>query len=198
MCAAVFVAAVTPAAAQIGNPGFMAPGSADAPAAATAKTNTTDQLFARLLAAGGAGEVELARLAQSRARSSGVRQFADRMVADHGQANNRLMALARQANIPLPQTIDPDQMKLRSELEGLDTDLFEGRYMDAQVTDHIKAVQLLTWEIGQGQHAEIQRFAMETLPVVLAHLDMARAIAEQLRATTPPPRAAAVAAPSRR
>ena len=194
ICTVILAAATTPVAAQIGNPGFMAPGSADAPAAATAKTNTTDQLFARLLAAGGAGEVELARLAQSRARSNGVRQFADRMVADHSQANNRLMALARQASIPLLQTIDPDQMKLRAELEGLDTDLFEGRYMDAQVTDHIKTVQLLTWEIGQGQHAEIQRFAMETLPVVLAHLEMARALAEQLRAATPPPRAAAASA----
>jgi putative membrane protein len=198
MCAVVFVTAAGPVEAQIGNPGFMAPGSADAPAGATAKTNTTDQLFARLAAAGGSGEVELARLAQSRARTSSVRQFADRMVADHTQANNRLTALARQANITLPRGIDPDQMKVRAELESVDPAVFDSRYMDAQVTDHIKTVQLLTWEIGQGQHAEIQRFAVDTLPVVLAHLDMARSLAEQLRATSPPPRAAASAAGPRR
>jgi putative membrane protein len=169
----------------------MAPGSADAPAKAPERMNTTDQIFARLAAAGGTGEVELARLAQSKTRNNAVRLFADQMVADHSKANDRLTAIARQAGIALPRGIDPDQAKARAELESLDSMAFDIRYMDAQVTDHAKTVQLLTWQIGQGQNAQIQRFAIETLPTVLHHLEMARTLAMQLRISAPP-RAAAL------
>jgi putative membrane protein len=189
----------SPVAAQFGNPGGMAPGSADAGiTGATAKTNTTDQLFARLVAAGGTGEVELARLTQRKTRNPRVKAFADQMVADHAQANTKLSGLANQAGLRLPRGIDPDQARVRADLESLDADLFDIRYMDAQVTDHQKTTELLTWEIGQGQNAPLQRFAIDTLPTVLHHLEMAKDLAMQLRTTAPNARAASLPGKERR
>ena len=46
-------------------------------------------------------------------------------------------------------------------------------YMRAQIVDHQKTSQLLQWEIGSGEDAEMQRFAADTLPTVLEHLAQA-------------------------
>ncbi|RWM85344.1 MAG: DUF4142 domain-containing protein, partial [Mesorhizobium sp.] len=46
--------------------------------------------------------------------------------------------------------------------------------------DHQKTVQLLEWEIGSGQDADLQHFASETLPTVLEHLKLARDIKAEL------------------
>jgi putative membrane protein len=180
-----------PSSAQIGNPAGMAPGSADAPRAAAAQTNTTDQLFARLAAAGGSGEVEFAKIAQRKSRNGDVKAFADRMAADHGKANATLMNLAKQKDIALPRGVQPDQAAMKAELEGVNGADFDLRYMEAQVTDHVKTSQLLVWEIGQGQNADLQHFAADTLPTVLDHLAMARATLMQLRAESSPGRQAA-------
>jgi putative membrane protein len=165
---------VAPAWAQFGNPGFMAPGSADAPNTAPALTNSSDRLFARLAASGGNGEVDLARLAQKKTGSQGVRAFADRMIADHGQSNARLAAILRQAAIPAPRMPQPDQAVALRDLEQAEKGVFDVLYMRVQVADHAKMAQLLTWEINSGQNAELQRFASNTLPTVLEHLSMAR------------------------
>jgi putative membrane protein len=53
--------------------------------------------------------------------------------------------------------------------------------MSAQVQDHIKTVQLIEWETNSGQDADIQRFASDTLPTVLAHLRMAEELLMELR-----------------
>lgn len=59
--------------------------------------------------------------------------------------------------------------------------MFEGAaydtaYIKAQIVDHQKTAQLLIWEIGSGEDAELQRFAADTLPKVLHHLERAKAI----------------------
>ncbi|MGO4837586.1 DUF4142 domain-containing protein, partial [Rhizobiaceae sp. 2RAB30] len=51
-----------------------------------------------------------------------------------------------------------------------------------------KTAQLLAWEIGSGEDAELQRFAADALPTVIDHLDMATKLHAQLAneaSTTP-------------
>ena len=136
--------------------------------------NTQDRLFALLLAAGGAAEVDFGRLAEGKAQNEAVKQFARRMVQDHTKANGELSSLANAAQIPLPGELDPDQKDMRAKLESLSGAVFDLTYMQGQVIDHQKTVILLQWEIGQGQDAPIQQWASATLPVVLGHLEMAR------------------------
>ena len=50
---------------------------------------------------------------------------------------------------------------------------FDLVYMRGQLQDHQATALLLQWEIGAGQHAALQQFAIQTLPVVLQHLQMA-------------------------
>lgn len=153
----------------------MAPASG--PAVPTADTpNTQDRMFVDQAALGGAAEVEFGRLAEQRGASAQVRQFGQRMVADHGQSNARLTALAEENGIALPNGLDDEHRAALARLEAMSGHEFDVAYMRRQVGDHQKTVQLLAWEINSGQDAEIKGFAAETLPVVMGHLDSAKRI----------------------
>jgi putative membrane protein len=190
-------ALVTPAAAQFGNPGFVMPGTTQSAPGVPApnQTNTQDRLFALLVAAGGAAEVDFGRLAEGKAQNEAVKEFARRMVQDHTKANGELTNLANAAQIPLPGELDPDHKDMRAKLETAAGAVFDLTYMQGQVVDHQKTVILLQWEIGQGQDAPMQQWAAATLPVVLAHLEMAKNLLAELAAQAPQASISSPAAP---
>ena len=172
----------SPASGQIGNPAEMAPDTKMEALGVPApnQTNYQDRLFAQLATVGGIAEVDLAKLAAHRAESSGVKQFASRMVEDHSKANDKIKAVADKSKIPLPHGPDEAHKKIRGDLEKLEGKRFDIAYLQIQVTDHQKTAQLLTWEIGSGQDADLQRLAAETLPTVLEHLGIARSLYAEL------------------
>jgi putative membrane protein len=187
------MALAAPAAAQLGNPGFVMPGTAQSAPGVPApnQTNTQDRLFVMLVAAGGTAEVDFGRLAEGKALSEPVKNFARRMVQDHTKANGELANLASAAQLPLVGELDPDQKDMRAKLESATGAAFDAIYMQRQVVDHQKTIVLLQWEIGQGQNAEMQQWAAATLPVVLGHLEMAKnllaAVVQAPQAAISPP-----------
>jgi putative membrane protein len=164
------------------NPGFAnpdTPGLLDgkpAPGAA----NVSDIVFIKSLTFGSRAEVELGKLADSRASAAGVKTFAQRMVKDHNDANGRLASAARAAKVDLPKDLDAEHVAAREELSRLNGRDFDLKYIDSQIKDHQKAVQLLIYEIGNGQSADTRRFAVQTLPAVMEHLEMAKSLHMQL------------------
>ncbi|MRX51285.1 DUF4142 domain-containing protein [Paracoccus sp. S-4012] len=182
--ALALAAAPAPGLAQMGNPGFMAPDTRfDAQGMPEpGQTNPNDILFAQLAAEGGMAEVALSELAEGRAQAEAVTAFAARMIEDHTAANERLAGLAEAADIPLPEALNAEHKAIRGTLEGLEGAAFDIAYMRGQVVDHQKAATLMVWEIADGQEAGLQGFASETLPVILRHLEEARAIVADLSA----------------
>jgi putative membrane protein len=172
----------TSAVAQMGNPGFWgADTKMEKPGVpAPNQTNNTDRLFAQLAAAGGMAEVEFAKMTLQKAKAKSVMDFADMMVKDHGTASDKLRELAEAAKIPLPKDITPDHSEVKKRLDGLSGPAYDRAYIKAQIVDHQKTVQLLAWEIGSGEDAQLQRFAADTLPRVLRHLRAAQTIHAEL------------------
>jgi len=168
--------------AQFGNPAGLAPDTRmQSPGVlAPNQTNTQDRLFAQLATAGGSAEVAFGKLAGDKAQNPAVKDFARMMIDDHGAANKKLMDVADKSKIPLPDTLDKDHEKLRQELIKLDGAKFDLAYIRGQVVEHQKTAQLLEWEIGSGEDAELQRFAVETLPTVFHHLEVARDLVAEL------------------
>lgn len=144
--------------------------------------NTVDQLFARQATIGGLAEVELGKLAGDRAQSDAVKRFAQQMVQDHGQTNDKLAKIARadKAKLPGKSDIDPDQKAIRDQLTKLRGADFDAAYIAAQVGAHQTTAHLLEHEIGAGQDDRMKALARDTLPTVMRHLEMARAIQMQL------------------
>jgi putative membrane protein len=173
---------------QTGNPAGMAP---DTPKTEVAQPpadhpNTPDQLFARQMLIGGQAEVDLGKLAGERSQNDAVKQFAKRMVDDHGKANARLDTIAKANKAARPKAAaDPDAQAVRAQLEKLRGADFDAAYMAAQVGDHQKTAHLLEHEIGAGQDVKTRDYAKETLPTVMRHLEMARQIQMDLAVRKP-------------
>jgi putative membrane protein len=185
----VALAAATPCfgGEPIGNPAGMLPSS---PLSAPGKpapneSNVQDRLFVHLAGSGGMAEVQAGKLAEGRAQNAAVRSFAQMMVQDHAKTNERLSGIAKKAGIPLPPRLAPDHDAMLAELKGLSGAQFDLAYMQHQLVEHQKTVQLLQWAWSMGQNAELQKLAAESLPTVLQHLEMAQSIMGQLTGAGP-------------
>jgi putative membrane protein len=143
------------------------------PEAGAPKLNDADRNFLRDAALGGMAEVELGKLAESKAQSDRVKAFARRMVEDHGKANDRLAALAKDAGSAPPSELDSEHQAIRKRLEGLSGIAFDRAYIDAQVAEHQTAAQLFEWEIAAAHNPAVKNFAATTLPIIHDHLETA-------------------------
>jgi putative membrane protein len=156
------------------------------PALAQAQTELAPQdlEFAQEAAIGGLMEVTLGELAQQQAKSEEVMQFGQRMVEDHGQANEKLMAIAEQKGIQLPQELPEDAQQKYEELQQLSDAEFDRAYMDEMVMDHEKDVQAFEQQAESGQDPDLRAFAEETLPTLREHLELAKEVHSQVTAAT--------------
>jgi putative membrane protein len=186
----LLLAVILPTAAQTGNPAFTPPGTPAAKPGVPAphQLNTTDRTVIHQLAIGNAAEIELGKLAQQKAHNQQVKGFAQAMVRDHDAAGKRLADLAKAAGLPLPSGFDDEHRALREHLGKLTGAAFDVAYIQAQVQDHQKTLQLLEHEIGSGQDQALRDFAANTLPKIHEHLQMAQNLA--LTVTPQAPQAA--------
>ncbi len=142
-----------------------------------AALSKTDQDFARKAAAGGLSEVSLGQLAQQDATSTPVKQFAERMVNDHTQANQELQQIAQQENLTLPTTPDSKDQAEQKRLSGMKGSAFDSAYTKFEVRDHRQDIAEFQREATSGQDPALKAFAQKTLPVLRQHLQMAEAAA---------------------
>jgi putative membrane protein len=143
-------------------------------AAVPARALAPDEAFVMKAAKGGMAEVELGKLATEKAVSPDVKKFGQRMVDDHGKANDELKALAQTKNITLPTDLDPKDKALRDRLIKLSGQAFDHAYMQAMVADHVKDVNEFKMEAKAAKDPDVKAWAAKTLPTLEDHLKMAR------------------------
>lgn len=137
-------------------------------------SNTQDKLFVRQASLGGRAEVELGKIAQKKASNDSVRQFAQHMVEAHGKNGQQLLRAGKGLNPELPKDLDPEHLRIRDELNKKSGKDFDVAYIASQLTDHQRTANLLQWHISTGQNEALKKYSIETLPVVMEHLDMAK------------------------
>jgi putative membrane protein len=175
ICAAVLPSAAAYA-QQGGNPGGLSP---DTPGIETASpaadhSNTQDKLFVRQAAIGNQAEVELGQLAHKKGASQPVREFAQHMIEDHSKSGDLLRKLGRGANANVPKELDPEHQAVRAKLEKASGKEFDVAYLGSMIQDHQRTANLLQWEITSGQSEPLKKYAADTLPDVMEHLEMAK------------------------
>ena len=148
---------------------------AAATAGAQQTVSSADAGFLKKAAQAGLAEVQLAELAQRKALHEEVKQFADRMVADHRKANEDLMGLAASKRVPLPTEVDDKHRKELGRLEKLVGPDFDRAYMKMMVDDHGRVVRDFEHQAKSARDAEVREFAAKTLPVLQGHLSAAKA-----------------------
>lgn len=137
----------------------------------------SDAKFMKEAAGGGQAEVQLGQLAQQKAGSDQVKQFGQRMVADHSKANEQLEQIAQQKNIRLPKTPDAKERAEKARLEQLSGDEFDKAYMAHMLADHKKDVAEFQKESSTARDPDVKNFASQTLPTLQDHLKHAQGMA---------------------
>jgi putative membrane protein len=127
-------------------------------------------------------EVQFGELAQEQAKDEQVVQFGARMVQDHGQANEKLKAIAEQKGIQLPQELPEDAQQKYEELQQLSDSEFDKAYMDEMVKDHEEDVEAFEQQAQSGEDPDLRAFAEETLPTLREHLELAKETQSQISA----------------
>jgi len=143
-----------------------------------------DQDFVMKASAAGLAEVNLSQLAMTRSRNTAVREFAQRMVVDHTQANRELLDMANRQQIPLAKTMDDKHQKMFEKLSKLDGAEFDRTYVDGMVKDHEEAVKLFGDESKDGKNDALKEWAGKKLPTLKKHLEMARDLAKKDKSDT--------------
>jgi putative membrane protein len=146
-----------------------------------AALNPDDRSFLETAAVGGKAEVELGQLAQEKAQNPQVKQFAERIVTDHSQANSKLMDMASKMNLNLPTALDDEHQKDVDRLSKLSGAKFDKEYMKEMVEDHQKDVDEFQKQSNNALNSDVKNFASQTLPTLQQHLDMAKSINDNLK-----------------
>jgi putative membrane protein len=144
--------------------------AADAPPAPT--------VFVSKAAQDGMTEVELGKIALQKSQNAEVRDFAQRMVADHGKANEELASLAKQKGIDAPKKLDAEHQAMVKKLQSTDGTAFDAEYSRHMNMDHSKAISLFE-AAAQSPDADLARFAKKTLPTLKEHKQMAQKLPGQ-------------------
>ena len=155
--------------------GSMGASGAGATAAGSgAKLSAADQKAVKDMAMADMAEVETAKLALSKSQSAEVKAFAQQMVDDHGQALQKVQALAQARGVTLPTEVDAKHKAMAAKLEKMSGDAFDKAYMaNAGVKDHKEVHGKLVADGKKIKDPEVKALADQHLPVVEQHLKSA-------------------------
>lgn len=138
--------------------------------------SSQDRNFMMDAAMGGMMEVELGRMATQQGASDAVKQFGQRMVDDHSQANTELMSIASTKGISLPTELDSKHREHVTKLSSMSGAEFDRAYVKMMVNDHEKDVSVFEKQSTRGADPDLKAFASKTLPTLQEHLQIARTL----------------------
>ena len=142
-------------------------------AAGAATVGKQDHTFMMEAARGGMMEVQVAQLAQQKAQSDEIKEYARKLEQDHSKANDQLKQIAQERNVQLPTDLGPHAAQL-SKFQNLSGDQFDREWIRMQVQHHRKDVSNFRKQANRGMDSDLKNFASSTLPVLEQHLSEAQ------------------------
>lgn len=133
-----------------------------------------DKEFVAKAGMGGLAEVQMGTLASQKATSADVKAFAQRMVTDHGKANEELQQLATAKGLALPTELAGEHKAGYDHLNMLSGAEFDKAYMQHMVADHDKDVTEFQNASQTATDTDVKAFAAKTLPVLQDHQQAAK------------------------
>lgn len=133
-----------------------------------------DREFMMHAAMGGMTEVQLAQMAQQKAESQEVKDYARKLEQDHTQANEKLKAIAQERQVSLPTDIGAEHQQMVTKLNGLSGAEFDKAYVKMMVSDHKKDVKEFEKVANRSMDSDLKNFASATAPTLKEHLTAAQ------------------------
>jgi putative membrane protein len=128
---------------------------------------------------GDIAEVQLGQLAEQKSQSNDVKQFAQKMVNDHGQMNEKwFKPVAQQLGISAPKKPSKKDKKEMAKLEQLSGPAFDQQYITMMVKDHQKDLKDFKDEAQVAQNPNLKQVATQGANLIEQHLQLAEQIAK--------------------
>jgi putative membrane protein len=175
--------------------------------AAPMKVSTAD--YVKKAAIGDMFEIESSKLAAEKATDKRLKNFAQKMVKDHGNSSEKLKATLSKAKVnePLPTELDAEHKQTLDKLRAASGAEYDRMYFEEQLKGHREALALHDGYAKSGDNAELKKTAGDITKVVQSHIkelediqkDNAKRNASSSRGVdpaAPPDRKAAPAAPT--
>lgn len=119
-------------------------------------------------------EIELGKLAQTKAVHAETKAFGKMMVEMHTKSFDELKKAAAAKNITIPQSVTEDGKKEWDDLNKKEGHDFDKAYADAMVSGHEKAIDKISKAADKAQDPDIKTWAANMLPNLRSHLDQAK------------------------
>lgn len=151
-----------------------------APINSDSKLESSDRDFLENAAQAGHLEVEGSKLALEKSSNAQVKEFAQKMIDDHGKAGQKLTDLAKQKGFDAPT--EPSLMQqAKLKTLGLRDEGFDKAYADGiGVSAHEDVVKLFQEASTDAKDPDVKQFATETLPTLEQHLQMAQTLQQSV------------------
>lgn len=127
-------------------------------------------------------EIESSQLALQMSQNSGIRNYANMMIADHARLGQALAAAATSAGLTPPApTLLPQHQSLLDQLRTTGPS-FDAAYRGVQIQGHQQALALFQNYAASGDVPAVRAAAGQAIPAIQMHLQQA-----QMLSVAPPP-----------
>jgi putative membrane protein len=140
--------------------------------------DTTTQHFLIVASIKNLQEVSSGQLAAQKASRPEIKAFAQMMVKDHGDAEQKLLQLAKSRGIALPPAATGSiQQDLNLKNAGSNIDQL---YVHGMVSGHQNTVEVFQNYAVNGKDPAVKAWAQQMLPILKHHLEEIKTIDKQL------------------
>ena len=157
------------------NTGSTVPKPAEPAAKTGEKLNGKEKHFLNTAAEGNSAEVTMAELALKNGESAGVKEFAQKMIDDHKQANADLAVISESHGLgKLEPMLTSEDKAMYANMTSMKGTAFDTAYIKHAVNDHEKDLKDYKMAKGEVKDKELLAYADKTEKIVAEHLKMAK------------------------
>ena len=121
--------------------------------------------------------IKFSELAQQKAQSPELKQYAQQVAQDHKKAQQDLERIAQKHNVTLATSVDEKCQEAISKLEALNGAEFDKEYARGSIEGHAMAVAHLQQASAGAQDTDIRQYTQQLLAKVKEHQRKARTMA---------------------
>ena len=146
----------------------------------------TDPQIAAIVVTANQVDIDAGKLAKSKSQSQDVKEFAQRMITDHGAVNKAATELVQKLHVtpepnPTSESLQKGGDDNLAKLKTLSGAAFDKAYIDHEIAYHEAVLSALDKTlIPSAQNAELKALLVKTRPAFEAHLDMAKQLQSKL------------------
>jgi putative membrane protein len=137
-----------------------------------------DKAFVKKALEGNMAEIQMGQLALQKSQDDQVKQFAQRMVDDHGKMLDQMKPVAQQMGVKVPEGPSKGQMKSMDKMKALSGDAFDQAYIKDMVKDHKGDDNDFKMEAQSTQNPQLKQMVMQSDQIIESHLQQIEQISK--------------------